>query len=252
MVTLVVVRNAEEDRMPGDSDRVPQEVAGKLAEHRARGPIEEHGVAWKPGRWERDDLAWLRDAVEQVTEATEERGNGWRTLRRRHVLAFAPPYGEVWAFFVAAMAWGYGDRAYGPARVARIFRFNGTDVVRGNLAALIDASRSGPERAWDALRTTHRTKWFGPAFATKVAYFAAFSDPDHHARAPRPLVADANTARALWHLCGLLGSSERRAGYLRYVELAHEWAAGHGWRADEVERALFEIGRLSPVRKAEG
>jgi hypothetical protein len=36
------------------------------------------------------------------------------------------------------------------------------------------------------------------------------------------------------------------AGYLRYVDLAHQWAADNGWTADEVERALFDSGRTVP------
>lgn len=85
-----------------------------------------------------------------------------------------------------------------------------------------------------------------PLRGWKVAYFAAFSDPHHDPEAPRPLVADANTAWALWDLCRLARSAERRDSYLEYVRLAHRWAHDKGWRADEVERALFDIGKTVP------
>lgn len=144
------------------------------------------------------------------------------------------------------MAWGYGDRAYGPARVAWILKANGPNTVRANLDALVEASRRGAAEAWDALRSTHRTEWLGPAFATKVAYFAAFSADD--SAAPRPLIADANTSWAMWDLCRIPRSVERRAGYLDYVDAAHRWADENGWRPDEVERALFDIGKDVPRR----
>ncbi|CAN5839779.1 hypothetical protein BH23ACT8_BH23ACT8_03170 [soil metagenome] len=150
----------------------------------------------------------------------------------------------MWDLFVAAMAWGYGDRPYGPARVARILAASGPETVRTNLTGLTGASRQRPAEAWNALRTTHRTKWLGPAFATKVAYFAAFSSADPPA--VRPLIADANTSWAMWHLCGIPRSAERRSGYLDYVATAHRWADENGWRPDEVERAVFEIGKILP------
>lgn len=82
-------------------------------------------MPWQPARWRRDDLSPLRDAVEAVEAVTDPRDDGWRTIRRRHVLSLAPPAADVWTLFVASMAWGYGERAYGPARVARILRVNG-------------------------------------------------------------------------------------------------------------------------------
>lgn len=114
-------RNGTGEPMGTADEQVPGRVAEKVA-GLAGVPVDEHGVGWKPSRWERDDLEPLRDAVEQVVAASEDRGDGWRTVRRRHVLALAPPAADVRAFFVAPMAWGYGDRAYGPARVARILR----------------------------------------------------------------------------------------------------------------------------------
>jgi hypothetical protein len=47
----------------------------------------------------------------------------------------------------------------------------------------------------------------------------------------------------MWHLTRSPRTAYTRAGYLRYVDLAHDWAADNGWRADEVERALFDIGK---------
>lgn len=142
------------------------------------------------------------------------------------------------------MIWGYGDVGYGTARVQKILWSRPKDTVRRNLTALVDAARQGPARAWDTLRASHRTHLLGPAFATKVVYFAAYSAPDPPD--PAPLIADANTSWAMWYLRRLARSHQRKDAYLRYVELAHRRAADSGWRADEVERALFDIGKTVP------
>jgi hypothetical protein len=47
----------------------------------------------------------------------------------------------------------------------------------------------------------------------------------------------------MWDLVALPRSVELRRSYLEYVEDAHRWASIHGWRADEVEWALFELGK---------
>jgi hypothetical protein len=163
-------------------------------------------------------------------------------VRRRHVFSFAQEADDdPVPLFTASMIWGYGDRGYGATRTAKILWSTKWQRFRANLAGVIAAAHEGPEAAWDALRSTHRTYLFGPAFGTKFAYFATGAEPS--GVAVRPLSADRNTATASWSLCGLSRSAERRSSYLRYVEMAHRWADGQVWRADEVEWALFSIGK---------
>ncbi len=76
------------------------------------------------------------------------------------------------------------------------------------------------------------------AFASKVAYFASF-DRD---RGRGPLIADLNTAWALWALAAIWDSRSRAALYADYVAWAERWAADLNCRPDDVERALFIIG----------
>lgn len=45
------------------------------------------------------------------------------------------------------------------------------------MLGVVAAARQGPGAAWDAVVRDHKTHLIGPAFGTKVAYFAAFSDP---------------------------------------------------------------------------
>lgn len=52
----------------------------------------------------------------------------------------------------------------------------------------------------------------------------------------------------MWQLAKIPRSAQRKAGYLEYVRLAHIWGAqvGGDYGADEIERALFEIGKNLP------
>ncbi len=80
--------------------------------------------------------------------------------------------------------------------------------------------------------------YLGPSFATKILYFAAFAaGPPGR---PTPLIADALVARAL---------GVRRFGRQSYVayctdaQHASGELAGERRRADQVELALFELGK---------
>lgn len=148
------------------------------------------------------------------------------------------------------MAWGFGNHGYGPRRTNDILASAEPAEVRASLEGLISASRRNPADAWDAIKVQHRIKGLGAAFGTKVAYFAAFSDED--ASQLRPLIADLNTSWAMWDLCRLPRSVERRSSYLQYVDLAHAWADALDCRPDDIELALFEHGKRVLARWALG
>ena len=60
-----------------------------------------------------------------------------------------------------------------------------------------------------------------------------------------PLIADANTSKAVNKLFGISRSARSGSSYVQYVDKACEIAAtiGGDTRPDDVERALFEIGK---------
>ncbi len=102
----------------------------------------------------------------------------------------------------------------------------------------------GHNEARRAIVSGYKLKGLGPAFGTKVAYFAARTEnplPDR----PIPLIADFFTSRAFWHLTGNVGSVGTAAGYDRYVRTLHRWAATAGVTADHLEWKLFELGKRS-------
>lgn len=160
-------------------------------------------------------------------------------MRRRHVLNQGrDPVG----LFVAAMIWGFGDRGYGPWRVARILeRAGDVNALASHIGGLAGAARHGPAAAWDAMHGEHKLFGLGPAFATKITYFAAVAEWSGSSQIP--LIADLNTSWAMWDLVEVARSVQRRGSYLTYVDLAHRWADVSGCRPDDIERALFEVGK---------
>lgn len=195
----------------------------------------DQAVRWKPERWRSVDLRNLGAHLEAI-ESVSDPGSGDELLiRRRHVATLDQPE----ARFLAAMIWGFGPVGYGPTRVSRI-AIEAGDQLTPSIRGIADAARIGPEPAWKAFTSTHKLKWLGPAFATKVAYFESLAvDQD----AQGPLIADLNTSWAMWDLVRLPRSVSRRDSYLTYVEVANDWAKQTGCRADDVEWALFEIGK---------
>lgn len=210
---------------------------------RTPGGVEGQAIRWKPANWQ----AALPGHVEQIERIAASCSAGARPgellIRRRD--AFDRADGEVVALFLASMVWGHGLNGYGPTRVAKIVEQAGERLVV-SLEAQRAAARSGPAAAWTSFMSTDRVYGLGPAFATKFAYFSSF---DQAASSPKPLIADLNTSWAIWKLAGIPRSVARKDKYLRYVELLHRWAdATPGWRADEIEWALFVLWRSGALK----
>lgn len=138
------------------------------------------------------------------------------------------------------MAWGYGPVGWGWWRTANIINRNGEEAVGCAVEALQRAGGEGPVCAWRAWSSGGEAKlpWLGTAFAGKVAYFSSYD----RAIGRGPLIADENTAWALWALAGIGNSRATASRYGEYVEWAAGQAARLGCRSDDIERALFTIG----------
>jgi hypothetical protein len=226
---------------PQDIELVPapQALVDKVIALLGTNPMAvlEQGAYWRPDSWVSTGELRAHEEllVDLATQGEPGRTADERTLRRRHIFDIDDPFRR----FFAAMVWGHGLSGYGPVRVGKIVAAAGTEL-RPRLEGLVRAAKQGPAEAWDALTGTHQLKFLGPAFATKVAYFAAFTP---ESSASQVLIADANTSWAMWDLVDVVRSVELRAGYLTYVALARHWADEHSWRPDDVEWALFEIGK---------
>ncbi|MEN1889262.1 hypothetical protein [Streptomyces mirabilis] len=143
-----------------------------------------------------------------------------------------------------ALVWGSGTKARSVARHARIFTSSSVSDIDAHLAAALGVLRQeGAVRAYFAFNNDDRIKFLGPAFFTKVLYFAGH---DHPVGPWRPLILDSVVARAL--RAADAGVKWPRGGwttprYSRYLSLAHDLAGEAGVLPDQVEAALFSHGR---------
>ena len=160
-------------------------------------------------------------------------------ISREQVVSFGETPEKL---FIASMVFGYGDRGYGAWRVARICSRVSRDELINAFEAQYAAAAMSADASWKSHTGSARLKYFGPAFATKFAYFAELRQ---RAEFPIPLIADANTSKAVNKYFGISESAKVEVSYLQYVDKACEIAAeiGGNTRPDDVERALFEIGK---------
>lgn len=202
----------------------------------------DQAVRWRPTQWlGRDSLVPYQTLLEQIAASSEPFDDGERLIRRRHVVEHAS---DPMLLFVAGMVWGFGTRGYGAYRTGKVLSEAGADLQR-RLGRIQDGALASPAGAWDAFTDPDigKMRGLGPSFATKFAYFTNLRQE----RAwPTVLIADLNTAWAMWDLVALPRSASRRDSYLAYVDIASEWARQLGCRPDDIERALFEHGRSVP------
>ena len=200
------------------------------------GPVMEQSISWYPHTWIRAKK--FREEILELRTHCNTEGNK-SSISREQVLSFGETPEKL---FVASMVFGYGDRGYGAWRVARIRGLFSRDEFTKAIKGQFTASAQSPADSWNSHTSSERLKFFGPAFATKFAYFAALRQG---AEFPIPLIADANTSKAVNKHFGISESAKVKVGYLQYVDKACEIAAeiGSNTRPDDVERAPFEIGK---------
>ncbi|MFE5401576.1 hypothetical protein ACFQ9Z_09245 [Streptomyces sp. NPDC056580] len=144
----------------------------------------------------------------------------------------------------AALVWGTGTKARSVARRAHIFAAASAEDIDARLEAALGTLREeGPVAAYYAFNNDQRIKHLGPAFFTKVLYFAGH---ERSAAAWRPLILDRFVALAL--RAEDTGEKWRASGwttpcYGRYLSFAHERAQRAGVLPDQIEAALFARGK---------
>jgi hypothetical protein len=188
------------------------------------------GPDWWPG--ELDDCPTVagRPRVDRSTVFGISRRSD-TTGGRRHLLT-------------TALVWGTGTKAQSVARRARIFAETSARDIDARLEAVLGVLREeGAIAAYYAFNNGHRMRFLGPAFFTKVLYFAGH---EQCVGAWRPLILDSVVARALraaetgdkWP-----GGGWTTPCYSRYLSLAHDHARQAGVLPDQIEAALFARGR---------
>ncbi|TXH23456.1 MAG: hypothetical protein E6R06_14980 [Mycobacterium sp.] len=98
----------------------------------------------------------------------------------------------------------------------------------------------GPASAYKALSKRQRlwVSGLGPSYFTKLMYFAGYGAKPYLSQ---PLIMDDNV------IAGLVKTTGQRWAaslddYVRYIDLAKDWAYELNTDPDVIERRLFEIG----------
>jgi hypothetical protein len=199
------------------------------------GPVMEQSIHWYPHTWARSQK--LREEILELQTHCNIAGRK-SSISREQVLSFGETPEKL---FIASMVFGYGDRGYGAWRVMRVRNLvSGGEFIKAIQGQY--AAASSPGDSWNSHTGSERLKFFGPAFATKFAYFSALQQG---AEFPIPLIADANTSKAVNKYFGISESAKVEVSYLQYVDKAREIATeiGGSIRPDDVERALFTLGK---------
>lgn len=151
---------------------------------------------------------------------------------------------ELLRFLWRVLAWGSGMKLRLNRKRIRAVA-DAPSLTMAALRQALKAAREDPAQAYDALHPRGRNAiaYLGPAFATKVLYFAGRGALDHPC-----VILDSQVAATLRGACqwdSLGKSGWPTSTYVRYCALLDRWAREESRRLgrrigiDEIERWLF-------------
>jgi hypothetical protein len=213
---------------------LPRPPALKTAQPDRREVLEQ-GVRFNPVRWKQllPDPAFWPTRLDTCPESSR----GRLVVTRATVFEICRDMPDELAAtqgFVAACVWGAGTGAQSIHRRVKIFTANPGEVGTRLARALAIQQSDGAVAAYGALQGPLKLKYLGPAFFTKILYFAGYDTP----RDLRPLILDKFVAIGLQ--AGWPWAGWSSAQYSEYLHHAHEWADKD---PDAVELLLFKAGK---------
>ncbi|MFD5516357.1 hypothetical protein [Streptomyces sp. NPDC127066] len=202
-------------------------------------------IPFDRARWisQLPDSTWWPDALEECPQTGR-----WPRVDRRTVFSIARRADTAEGrrhLLVAALLWGNGTKVRSVRRSARVFQNSTRADLGARLYEALDVLREqGAVAAYRAFNNDQHIPYLGPAFFTKVLYFAGHeSAAAHH----RPVILDSVVSRALRATgtveAGWPDNGWTTAQYGRYVAMVHDCAQARGVLPDQVEAALFSYGK---------
>lgn len=201
--------------------------------------VGKHYIPFSPTTWQPVGVSLPHPVV--TTEAIG-RQDGFDVAKLPQTVA------TNWALFCTSFVFGYGTVAYGPSR----FRVITALTPQSDLCTVIAEARRrlaqcGPLSAYDYLRgrgPTRTVPYWGPAFFTKLLYFA---DPSR-----RALILDNRLAWIVHELSGIENLVDKRGRSKRWTRW--RYAVYLAWMyqvADqlEVQPDLLEYGLFREARR---
>lgn len=200
-----------------------------------------------PSHWSSRWPEHLRARMPKILREVPPNG-AKQSISRKDVFGYRPSgdwtIDTALEFYVAACAWGTGNKAQSVHRV--VTPLSRPDAADRLLAGLQSAQTGSPETTYYGFNNMegHKLWGLGPAFFTKLMYFAA-GEPTAATRR-HPLILDARVAKSLgWKRRTGWRTTAGTQSYAAYLDVVEEVRSEGPWSdvpADVLEYRLFQMG----------
>ncbi len=195
--------------------------------------LEQEGIGFNADAWHRRVGKDLPDVLADHTHVSRSDvlalGTRWRQTGTEEAAR---------ELLVGSCIWGFGPTGYGAYRTGLMLA---TPDAGKRLTATLDLLEEDLPSAYQSMWQANHLDRLGPAFWTKLFYFARYQ-----LRSPevQPLILDANVARALRARTdeGWMLSSWSSQQYLHYCQLVRDWADAQSAEPHDIEFELFHQG----------